>query len=107
MSIKLFVPTLVLGMFLLSPLLASADETRFWVLWEEVINQNAILYPNPQNPTTHLPFAEAMAYAVFPSQKPCEDKRAEIARNSPVLAKGWPYFFICLPDRVRPFYFGR
>ncbi|MHB1287349.1 MAG: hypothetical protein ACYCYP_12515 [Leptospirales bacterium] len=107
MLIRLSVPVFIGVIFFFSPLLASADETRYWILWEEVINQNAILYPNPQNPTTHFPFAEAMAYAVFPSQKTCEDKQAEIAGNRPVLAKGWPYFFICLPDRVRPFYFGR
>ncbi|MHB8368943.1 MAG: hypothetical protein ACYDBP_04520 [Leptospirales bacterium] len=104
---KLSVPVFVAALFFFSPLLAFADESRYWVLWQEVINQNAILYPNPQSPTTHLPFAEAMAYGVFPSQKRCEDKRAERTENKPVLTKDWPWIFICLPARVQPFYFAR
>ena len=104
---KLSVPVFIAALFFFSPLLASADESRSWVLWQEVINQNAILYPNPQSPTTHLPFAEAMAYAVFTSRDHCEKNRARIMENPPSLTKGWPYLYICLPDRVRPFYFAR
>lgn len=96
-----------LVMILISPLFASADEAHTWVLWEEVVNLNAILYPNIQSPTTHLPFAEALAYAVFTSRDHCEKQRSRLMENPTSLAKGWPYFFICLPDRVRPFYFGR
>ena len=107
MSIKFFVPTLVLGMFLLSPLLASADETRYWVLWWEVENPAAIQYPNSQNPSTHFPFAEASAISVFSSRKVCEKERSKMAEEQPSFSKGWPYLYICLPDRVRPFYFGR
>lgn len=104
---KLSVPVFIAVIFFFSPLLASADESRYWVLWQEVVNTNAIQYPNPHNPTTQLPFAEALAYEVFPSQKHCEDKRAEVSANKPLLTKGWPWIFICLPASVRPFYFGR
>jgi hypothetical protein len=107
MLIKLSLPVFIGVIFFFSPLLASAAETRYWILWEEVIDQNAILYPNPQNPTTHLPYAEAMAYGVYTSRDHCEKQRTRTMENPPFLAKGWPYFFICLPDRVRPFYFGR
>ncbi|EQD24021.1 MAG: hypothetical protein D084_Lepto4C00626G0005 [Leptospirillum sp. Group IV 'UBA BS'] len=47
---KLSVPVFIAALFFFSPLLASADESRSWVLWQEVINQNAILYPNRPKP---------------------------------------------------------
>ncbi|EQD24020.1 MAG: hypothetical protein D084_Lepto4C00626G0004 [Leptospirillum sp. Group IV 'UBA BS'] len=48
-----------------------------------------------------------MAYAVFTSRDHCEKNRARIMENPPFLTKGWPYLYICLPARVRPFYFAR
>ncbi len=96
-----------LVMIFISPLFASADETHNWILWQEVINQNAILYPNPQNPSTAIPFGEAMALNVFSSRQDCENLRTKMTQTSSFLAKGWPYFFICLPEGVRPFYFSR
>lgn len=106
MSIKIASLTLVLGIFLSSPLPVFADDVHPWILWEEVLNWNAILYPNNQNPSVRLPFGEAMAYSVFPSDESCERKRSELADQKPSLAKGLPYYFICLPKGVRPFYFG-
>ncbi len=107
MFTKLSVPVFIAVIFFFSPLLASADESRYWVLWQEVVNTNAIRYPNPTNPTTHIPFAEAMAYAVFTSRDHCEKQRGRIMENPPYQAKGWPYTFVCLPENVRPVYFER
>ncbi|EIJ75017.1 MAG: hypothetical protein C75L2_00370032 [Leptospirillum sp. Group II 'C75'] len=50
MPIKLPVRVFIGIIFFFSPLLASADETLYWILREEAVNQDAILYPNPQNP---------------------------------------------------------
>lgn len=96
-----------LVMILTSPLFAFADEAHTWVLWQEVVNQNAIMYPNPQNPSTEVPFAEALAQNVFSSREDCENQRTKMVQVPTFLAKGWPYFFICLPNNVRPFYFSR
>ncbi len=50
MPIKLLVRVFIGIIFFFSPLLASSDETLYWILREEAVNQDAILYPNPQNP---------------------------------------------------------
>ncbi len=107
MSKKLSVPIFVLGMFFASPLLASADDSHSWVLWQEVLNYNAIQYPNPQSPSTPLPFDEALAVSAFSSRNHCEKKLSNMAMDRPNYSKGWPFYYVCLPARVRPFYFGR
>ncbi|MGL3709487.1 hypothetical protein ACSYAY_01285 [Leptospirillum ferriphilum] len=68
-----------LAMVFISPLFASAAETNIWILWEEVITTNAILYPNSQSPSTNIPFGEAMAFSVFSSRDQCERKQSEMA----------------------------
>ena len=96
-----------LAMVFISPLFASAEEIHNWILWEEAVNFSAILYPNPQSPSTHIPFGEAMVFSVFSSRDHCERKQSEMADKGLVVTKGWPYTFICLPEGVRPFYFAR
>jgi hypothetical protein len=107
MSIKIAPYAFVLGIVLSLPLFAYADNSKIWVLWEEVTNINAIMYPNPQYPSTRIPLGEAKAFSVFSSRDHCDRKQSEMADKGLVLAKGWPIEFICLPEGVRPFYFSR